>query len=341
MTTKTNKLFLEASELLKKFSSWVIFTHKKADGDAIGSACALIEVGINSGKNIKWYCPDSQAPKAYEFLDALKYFTPFEKNFEFNDSNVLYVFLDCANEYRSVQGFPSDAESREKINVLNVDHHEDNSLFGNVNCVDGKSSSTCEMLFNVFSFGNWTLNKKIAECLYTGIYTDTGGFAFSSTSPETHKIAAHLIELGIDSGTMTDLITQNKTLQSFLLWSRALQRVKVFGLNNVFAISWLGLKDFQETGAASTETEGLPNMLMTLSSVKMIVLVTESKPNLIRASFRSRPGLNFTAGEVARTFGGGGHELAAGATLNQNNESLEECVKNIEILLLQKLKWLV
>ena len=192
------------------------------------------------------------------------------------------------------------------------------------------------MLFNVLKSGNWNLNQKIAECLYTGIYTDTGGFAFSSTSPETHRITAELLELGINSGTMTDLINQNKTPQAFLLWSLALSRLKVFGENNIFAVSWLGLNDFKTSGAASTETEGLPNLLMTLTGVKVIVLITESRQNLIRASFRSRPGLKITAGELARTFGGGGHEQAAGATLNLNNESLEECVNNIVKLLLSK-----
>lgn len=329
MKNLTNELFAFASETLKANHEWHIFTHRKADGDALGSANALFEAGIISGHVVKWYSPDEKLPQGYSYLPHFSEHNSTE-NYAFNEDNVLYVFLDCANETRSVNG------NHEGINSLNIDHHEDNSLYARVNCVGGKASSTCEMLYRVFKAGNWEITQKIAESLYTGIFTDTGSFSFSSTSPLTHNIAAELISLGAEPGRMTDLITQNKTVCGFKLWGRAMSRVKTFGENNIFAMSYISRKDFLETGASITETEGLPAMLMTLIGVKFAAMLTENPDGKIRASFRSREGSPFGAGELARELGGGGHERASGANLDSSQKSLDECLARIEELMLKK-----
>ena len=333
-----NNNFDNAAEILRKYNSWQIFTHRKSDGDALGSACALITAGKNSGKSVNWFSPDEKPPRVYSFLPNIEQFTAHENIFAFDNPEVLYVFLDCSNENRSVQGFPTNPQSRAKISVLNIDHHEDNTLFGNINCVDGKSSSTCEMLFNVLESGNFDINQQIAEALFTGIYTDTGGFSFSCTSAKTHKIAAELINCGVDSGIITDKINQHKSLGGFLLWSRAMSRVKIFGDDDVFALSWLTLEDFQESGASSSETEGLSNMLMSLRGVKLIALLSQTQPGIIRVSFRSRPGINFGAGEVARNFGGGGHEQAAGVSV-ETSDAIPDFANRIEKFLIARQKF--
>ena len=187
------KDLIRASEVLKAHKIWYIFTHKKSDGDAMGSASALFESGVNLGKSVKWFSPDKTLPEVYKFLPHSSEFISCEEfNFE-SDSGILYVFLDCSNEVRSVSGF----DVSKNINALNIDHHEDNSLFGRVNCVDGLASSTCEMLFRIFMADNWEITQNIAESLYTGIFTDTGGFSFSNTSAKTHMAASKLIELGV------------------------------------------------------------------------------------------------------------------------------------------------
>ena len=132
---------------------------------------------------------------------------------------------------------------------------------------------------------------------------------------------------------MTDLITQNKTLAGLKLWALAMSRVQTFGEGNIFALTYVRLSDFTQTGADNTETEGLPAMLMGLMGVKFAVTLTENPENKVRASFRSREGSPFGAGETARIVGGGGHERAAGATLEG---SLDECMKSISELLLTK-----
>ena len=300
---------LKASETLRANDTWIIFTHRKSDGDALGSATALFEAGINAGKIISWFSPDEKLPDTYRYLPHFEDFRTCE-DFTFEDDGTLYVFLDCATEIRSVSGY----EVSKNVNSLNIDHHEDNSNYARVNCVDGLASSTCEMLYRVFTAGKWEITPKIAESLYTGIFTDTGGFSFSNTSQQTHSIAGELIALGVQPALMTDRISQNKNPADFQVWAKALSRVKVFGDNNIFALSMLYADDFREAGADMTGTEGLSQMFMTLRGVKFAAVATEYPDGTVRLSIRSREGSPFGAGEFARPFGGGGHEKAAGCS---------------------------
>lgn len=324
----TNENLISVSETLKAASSWNIFTHAKSDGDAVGSASALFEAGLNEGKNVKWFSPDKDLPETYKFLSHTDEFISRE-NFDFNDDNVLYIFLDCSNENRSVKGF----DVSKNINVLNIDHHEDNSLFGKIDCVDGSASSTCEMLYRIFKADKWKITPKIAESLYLGMFTDTGGFSFSNTTPSAHAAAAEFIELGIKPDRMSDLISQNKRYSDFLLWSRAMSRVKIFGDNN-FAVSVISAKDFEETKSDTTGTEGLSNMLMTLRGIKLASTIVQYPDGIIRLSIRSREGSPFGAGELARMLNGGGHERAAGALLN--DVTIEEAQSKLEEIIMKK-----
>ena len=317
---------IRASETLKSFGTWKIFTHKKADGDAVGSSTALYALGKNLGKKVTWANPDENLPETYKYLSGCEAHEACEK-FDFEDlDDVLYVFLDCSNHERGTLGF----EPEKNINSLNIDHHEDNTLFARVNCADGKASSTCEMLLRIFNAGNFEITHEIAESLYTGIWTDTGGFSFSNTSWVTHEIAGELIRRGgVEPSKISDFINQNKTPADFLLWSRAMSRVKIFGDKNIFAITVLKKSDFDETGADMTGTEGLSSMFMTIRGIKFISTITEYPNGEIRLSIRSREGSPFGAGEFARTLGGGGHERAAGAKLECPIDGAMEVLENL------------
>ncbi len=325
----TNEIMLLASDTLKTHDTWTVFTHKKADGDAVGSATALIQAGVNLNKKVKWFSPDEKLPETYRFLSCFDVHVCTDE-FAFDDSHELYIFLDCSNESRSVMGY----DVQKNITALNIDHHEDNSHYGKINCVDGKASSTCEVLYRILKAGNWNITKNIAESLYTGIFTDTGGFTFSNTSPLTHRVIAEIIELGAEPSHMADMISQNKSVPGFKVWSKALSRVKTFGPEDIFAVSWLSADDFREACADLTENEGLPSMLMTLRGVKFIAMITENLKGEIRASFRSREGSPLGAGEFARLLGGGGHERASGSFVEFG--TLNECVSEIESLILKK-----
>ena len=320
---------LAASETLKANDKWAVFTHVKSDGDALGSASALFEAGVNAGKIVSWFSPDEKLPETYKYLARFDDCISCE-NFSFVDDGTLYVFLDCSTEIRSVSGF----DISNPLNSLNIDHHEDNTNYARVNCVDGLASSTCEMLYRVFTAGNWDITLNMAESLYTGIFTDTGGFSFSNTSKLTHDIAGELIALGVLPARMTDRISQNKTPESLKVWARVFSRVKVFGPENIFAVTVLYASDFPETGSDMTGTEGLSSMFMTIRGVKFISTIVEHPDGEIRLSIRSREGSPFGAGEFSRPLGGGGHERAAGAQLK--NVPIKDAMNELEKLIMKK-----
>lgn len=319
-----------ASDLLKEFDAWAVFTHKNADGDTLGTASALIEAGLNANKKIKWFGPDAQIPNSYKFIKNSEIYTPCLDKFKFDNQDVLYVFVDCANETRSVE--IDESINLNDFKILNIDHHEDNTRFGFVNCVEANASSTAEIMTLLLKAGGWDITLDIAKSLYTGMWTDTGGFAFSSTSARTHRLAAELIELGVDAGEMTDAITQTKDTPGMALWGRALERIKIFGDNKNFALSYIYAKDFEETGAVQANTEGLPACLMTLAGVKVAAFMNEMPNNCVKLSLRSRP-YKFSAADIARALGGGGHPRAAGAIIH--DAKLDEVIDKIKSMMLE------
>mgnify|MGYP000970029009 CR=1 FL=1 len=308
---------IEASDLLKASPRWTLFIHQKADGDAVGSASALFEAGSLLGRRVRWMGPDASIPESCRFLPHTEAFLSCEE-LVFDDPEELYVFLDSSNEERGVRGLRT--RSPDTV-VLNLDHHEDNSRYGTLNCVDPSCSSTTELLYRLFKAGGWTLTPAIAESLYTGIVTDTGAFMYSNTTPRAHRMAADLLELGVEPSRIGNRIYQSRSPNAMGLWGRALSRVEVWG-GGRFALTWLKSGDFVETGALSADTEGLVNHLMTIQGVRFAMLLSELEPGRIKASFRSGEGA-VPAATVARSLGGGGHPRAAGVTLGG---SLEEAL---------------
>ena len=310
MTERSEPCFAEVSALLRAFSRWTLFIHQKADGDAVGSASALFEAGALLGRRVRWMGPDASLPMPYRFLPHTDEYLSCEE-LAFDDTRELYVFLDSSNEDRGVRGVKGRAPG---TTVLNLDHHEDNSRYGTLNCVDPSCSSTTELLYRLFRSEGWTVTTAIAESLYTGLVTDTGAFMFSNTTPRAHRLAADLLELGVDPSRIEARVYHNRSLNAMALWARALSRIEVWGRDGEFSLSWLSHGDFSETGSQATDTEGLVNQLLTIRGVRFAMILSELEPGRVKISFRSEEG-TVPAAAVARSLGGGGHPRAAGATL--------------------------
>lgn len=324
MTEGSGARLVEASELLRASPHWTLFTHQKADGDAVGSAAALFEAGVLLGRRVRWMGPDPSLPESYLFLPHTDEYLYCEE-LAFGDPEELYVFLDSSNEERGVRGLRTRAPGTV---VLNLDHHEDNSRYGTLNCVDPSCASTTELLYRLFKAGGWPLTAAIAESLYTGLVTDTGAFMFANTTPRAHRLAAELLELGVEPSRVGTRIYQSRSPNAMALWARALSRIEIRE-SGTFALAWLAHGDFVEARASAADTEGLVNQLMTLRGVRFAVLLSEIEPERIKASFRSEEG-TVPAAVVARSLGGGGHPKAAGATLEG---SLEDALAKVRAAL--------
>jgi len=304
------EMMLSTARVLDEAPSWIIFSHRNLDGDAVGSATALFEAGLTRGKHVRWLGVDPVPPNYLFLLHADEYVT--QKKYKFNGEDDLYIFLDSANEARAIEGLK---ERSPKAVVLNIDHHEDNTEFGTFNCVDGAASSTSEILWRIMTAANWLITQAIAESLYTGLVTDTGWFSFSNTTSATHLMASDLLSRGVIPSKIDSCVRHNRSMEGMHLWGRGLSRVLRWGEPPRFAMTWLTKKDFADTNAIPSDTEMLPNHILLMQDVRFAVLLTEDEDTgQVKASFRSKEG-TVSAASVARRLGGGGHPKAAGAQL--------------------------
>jgi phosphoesterase RecJ-like protein len=320
------ELLLQAARHLEAASLWRIFSHRKLDGDAIGSATALFEAGVLQGKHVIWMGPDP-VPPSYCFLPHTEEYVA-RKEHSFDSESGLYVFLDSANEDRGVKGLHGRAP---RAFILNIDHHEDNTRYGTLNCVDPSASSTSELIWRLMTAAGWPITAGIAECLYTGISADTGGFVFSNTTELTYRAGADLVARGASPMKIDTAMRQTRSLAGMRLWGAALSRLTCWGQDLQFAMTWLSREDFERTGALSSDTEMLVNQPLLIRGVRFAVLLTEEEGGSeVKVSFRSKEG-TVTASTVARSLGGGGHPRASAAILAQPlNQAMETIRKSVD-----------
>ncbi|MDR1649590.1 MAG: bifunctional oligoribonuclease/PAP phosphatase NrnA [Synergistaceae bacterium] len=306
----TRERLLQVARTLEAASSWRIFSHQKLDGDAIGAAAALFEAGALQGKRVVWMGPDP-VPPSYLFLPHTEEYVA-RKEYRFDSEDDIYVFLDSANENRGVKGL---YDRTPKASVLNIDHHEDNSLYGTLNLVDASASSTSELIWRLMTEAGWPITAGIAECLYTGISADTGGFVFSNTTELTYRAAAELVARGASPSKIDTAMRQSRSLAGMRLWGAALSRTVCWGEALQFAMTWLTREDFERTGAIASDTEMLVNQPLLIRGVRFATLLVEEEGgNEVKVSFRSKEG-SVAASTVARSLGGGGHPRASAAIL--------------------------
>ncbi len=312
---------VQVARILEAAPSWMIFTHRKIDGDALGSGAALFEAGLLFGKKVSWMGPD-HLPPSFLFLPNTNRYIPCQE-FTFDDKDELYIFLDSANEERSVIGLETKAAG---VKIVNIDHHEDNTRYGTINCVDPNSSSCAELLLHIMQAGGWEITPAIAECLYTGILTDTGGFMFSNTNSRTHRLVAELLDKGVSPDKIYSFVYQTRSFEGIRLWNLVFDKLHIWGNNAELVLSCISQDDFKKTGASASDTDGLSNQLLTIRGVDLAVLLVENEKGEVKVSFRSKAG-GLRAAAVARSLGGGGHPNAAGVTLKSSLKDAIDIIK--------------
>jgi phosphoesterase RecJ-like protein len=200
--------------------------------------------------------------------------------------------------------------------VLNIDHHADNELYGDLNWIEPTASATGEMVTELMAASPWGINADEAEALYVAIVSDNGGFSFESTTLKSHNCAMTLLKAGVSPNRIASELDSNLSPEVLHLWGRAMTRTTLFA-NGACAIYWLTKDDFEATGTSRESTENLVNFLMRIRGVKMSALCSEqsnSNGTGVRASIRAKS--PFNAREVAKAFGGGGHDAASGCIIN-------------------------
>jgi len=259
----------------------------------------------NEGKDAVCWNQDS-VPQKYRFLDPEKIVQQPKKGKAFD----CVIATDAANFDRL--GSVGECVANRKL-LLNIDHHESNTRYGDVNWVSAKSPSTAELIYRLLRAGRYPISKPISDCLFTGVSTDTGSFQYPTTRPTTYHVAGDLVARGADLALICDEVYQSYPLSRARLLKHLFNTFRLTDENRI-AYFWLKKQDFVRTGAESTDTEGLIDHIRDIDPVIVACVFEEVEPELTRISLRSKSHL-VNVSTIASEFGGGGHSAAAGATI--------------------------
>ena len=289
---------------LRNAQKILVISHSKPDGDTIGSNLALLHFLERQGKEYKSFC---LTPLPKEFLFLPKSFHLESDEEIFNEQFDLAIVLDSGDlRYAGVDKHLS------KLNgalILNIDHHLTNEMFGNINVVDARASSTTEIIYKLFREGNVIIEKNIATCLLTGILTDTSNFSNPATTYDVLGIASDLLSSGAGYYAILKNALSGQPVPILKLWGEVLSRLQMndYGM----AVTVVTKEDWEVNNLNEEALSGLANFLNNLDGVKAVLILKEEGEGFVRGSFRTSSE-ELDLSHLAKFFGGGGHKKAAG-----------------------------
>lgn len=303
-------------EVLRAAESVCVVGHIRPDGDCVGSQLGLTYALKAQGKKVACWNPDPM-PEKYRFLDREGVFQKPRRGMKFD----CVVATDCASFERLGAAGPFIARRKP---LINIDHHESNTRYGDINWVSPREPSTGELIYRLLKVARWPVTPRIADCLFTAISTDTGSFQYPTTRPGTFHAGGELVSRGADLATISNEVYQSYPLSRVRLLRHVYSRFKLTDQNRI-AWFWLRRADLTRTGANPADTEGLIDHIRAIAPVVVAVVFEQMDHHCTRISLRSKhPRVNVN--EIAAQFGGGGHPAAAGARIHGNPASIQRRV---------------
>jgi len=290
-------------DLIGQSQSICVAGHVRPDGDCIGSQLGLTLALRKQGKEALCWNEDD-VPQKYAFLDPDHVLEKPAGEREFD----LLICTDCASFERLGAVGPAVAKRK---SLINIDHHQSNTRYGDLNWISAREASTGELIFRLLQAARWPITPAIADCLFTAVSTDTGSFQYASTQPVTYHTAGELVKLGAHVETICREVYQSFSLSRVRLLKHVYNHFHL-AHNNQIAYLWLRKKDFARTGADRSDTEGIIDHIRAIEPVVVAVIFEEIEPELTRISLRSKS-TRIDVNQIASQFGGGGHVAAAGA----------------------------
>jgi phosphoesterase RecJ-like protein len=282
---------------IAKRRRFLITSHARPDGDAIGSTLALAQILRKMGKTAEVVLGDS-VPVIYKPLplaDTIVHASRVNGHYD------AAIILECDSVQRTrLQGL-------EHCFLISIDHHASAKPFANVNWIDSTAVATAELIFRLAKAAQVKLTPDIATCLYTAVLTDTGAFCYAPTNACTFELAKYLVEHGADPSKIAQSVYFSSPTSKMRLLGAALS-----GLQRDGAVTWMSVtrQDMERCAALEEDCEGLVNYALGIAGVEVAVFFREVANDRIRVSIRSKGAVNVA--EIAEGFGGGGHECAGG-----------------------------
>lgn len=304
MTNKSDPDFERAAGMLHSSEHVVFISHEFTDGDDLGAMLALRYALAYMGKKCtpvaRGGVPDSLLflPGIQDIQGALP-----DGNFD------SVIFFGCGEPSRI--GFPADGLLNR--HTLNIDHHPDNKYFADINLVDPAAAATCELVYYFINWLNVPLTKQMAVCLLTGIFNDTGGFRHANTTAKVFEIAADLMRRGAHIDRISEHYFGKSELPKLRAWAKALENARFDPIKKM-VYSVITEEELAEVGAGPDDLEGIAEILNTVPEANYS-MVLKQRGDEIKGSLRSENYKGVNVSSIARSFGGGGHKLAAGFKL--------------------------
>jgi bifunctional oligoribonuclease and PAP phosphatase NrnA len=296
---------------------FLLTAHEGPDGDALGSLLGMHHLLTQLGKDSVMFLAAKEFPLPIEYR-----FLPLEEVFHEAPADMAdrtAVFLDCGNIDRMPVEFLTD----EGLFKINVDHHHDNTLFGDVNLVEVDASCTAEIVYELAVLLGARITPEMAAALYVGLVTDTGKFMYENTSAGTHRIAADLIEAGVDVDETYRRLYEHVPIEKLRLLSRALEGIQ-HHCDGRLVLAYIAAADYEASGAGEEMTEGIIDHLRSVEGARVAALVRDLGDRgraARKVSLRSSDGA-VDVSAIARVNGGGGHKRAAGFSTDLELEEL-------------------
>lgn len=309
-------------DLILNANQIAILTHTSADGDALGSSFGLAFALENLDKDVSVFL-EEPIPQTLSYLPGQKFISEYKgEKFE------LCICLDTSDMIRL--GKRADIYSCAQ-KTITIDHHSTNNMQADGLWINKKASATGEMVYNLIKALDLEITRDIAINLYTAIVTDTGGFRYSNTTPETHTITADLLSKDVPFAEIIKRVFDTVSYSKLLLLKNALQNMNMH-FDGKVAVSYLLYDDIKSADAQTDDFEGLVNVGRNLEGVEVSVFLREETKNIFKGSLRANEYVDVA--QIASVFSGGGHKRAAGFSSEGNlQDTINKVLGEIEKVL--------
>ncbi len=316
-------VFKEIADRIMKADKIAIVAHASPDGDAVGSTMGLTLALRKLGKDVDILSKEP-APENMSYLPLFSEYGALEM---LKEDRELLLTLDCGNKDR----LSMERDGFEEIYKINIDHHVSNELYGELNYVDVSSASTSEIVYELIEALGLNLDQEIAQCLYTGIVSDTGSFRFPSTTAKTLRITASLVETDFDFSEIQRVLFSTSAFKRIKLLGRALMTLESY-MDGFVSVMNLEAGDFNILSISDRDSGDIVNYGLEPPEADVSILIKEAE-GFFRVSVRTKKEIDASA--LCGKFEGGGHVRAAGC--NVKAETLEEA-KRLILLEIERMR---